>query len=73
LDQRWNAFLICLWTSDCQQYLGPFSRYLANEWNRRHGDEEQMMSIEITFMHEVVGPGNARTPVTQELLWTQTF
>jgi hypothetical protein len=72
-NQRWGAFLICFWGPTCNQYLDPFSRYLANEWNRRHPAGEWVSSIEITYMRSYVGPAHTRTEVTQELIWTQTF
>jgi hypothetical protein len=73
LNQRWGAFLICFWSDDCNQYLEPFSRYLALEWNRRHSGDEQISTIEIHRMRSFVGPPHVRTETTQELLWTQTF
>jgi len=73
LGQRWSAFLICLWTPNCNPYLEPFTKYLAREWNRHHSGDEQMQSIEITFMHSYVGPGHTRSDVTPETIWTQRF
>jgi len=73
VNQRWSAFLICLWTPNCSQYLDPFSRYLVHEWNRHHSGTEEMSSIEITFMHEIVGPDHSRSAIVQERYWTQRF
>lgn len=73
LNQRWGAFLICFWSDGCNQYMEPFSRYLALEWNRRHGADEQISTIEINRIRSFVGPPHVRTEYTQELLWTQTF
>jgi hypothetical protein len=73
VDQRWGAFLICFWGDTCNQYMEPFSKYLALAWNERHTGDEQIRSIEITYMRSFVTGPHTRTPVTQELLWTQTF
>jgi hypothetical protein len=73
VNQRWSAFLICLWTPNCSQYLDPFSRHLAHEWNRHHTGAEEMSSVEITFMHEIVRPNHTRSAVVPELYWTQRF
>jgi len=73
VDQRWSAFLICFWGDTCNQYMEPFSKYLALEWNRHHTGPEQMKSIEISYMRSFVTAAHTRTPVTQELLWTENF
>jgi len=55
------------------QYLDPFSRFLVHDWNRRHPVSEHMTAVEITFMHEIIGPGHARSPAAREVYWTQKF
>jgi hypothetical protein len=73
VDQRWGAFLICFWGDSCNQYMEPFAKYLALEWNERHTGDEQIRSIEITYMRSFITGAHTKTPTTQELLWTQSF
>jgi hypothetical protein len=71
--QRWRRYLIYLWNPTYQALLEPFAQYLANNWNKQHGSDEQIRYVEIYYMQEIVGPGHTHSLAEPRLLWTQVY
>jgi hypothetical protein len=72
-DERWDAYLGNLVDPDYTYYREPFALYLGQEWNRAHQGGEQLLSLEIIFMHEASAPAHLKQPPEEEPLWTEGF
>ncbi len=70
-DQRWAALLVQLWYPGAQGYLEPFALYVGRDWNRTHSGNERMVSLQVNFMWEGIGPAHTREPLDRVVLWTE--
>jgi hypothetical protein len=72
-DERWDAYLGNILDPDYLSYREPLALYLGQEWNRTHQDGEQLLSLEIIFMHEASAPQHLKLSPESETLWTESF
>ncbi len=72
-NQRWQKYLMNLWSKDFSEYRLSYGRYLCREWNSKHSSEKQLVSFEIIFMLEnTPGPNEAPLPVVPTTIWTHS-
>lgn len=70
-NQRWQKYLMNLWSRDFTQYRLSYGRYLCREWNASHEFSKQLETFEIIFMVEnTPPPGEPQPPVTPTTIWT---
>ena len=73
LDQRWGSYYYDLLFPDYQPYLAGFAEYLGGQWNDAHPAGQQLKSLEIIFMHQIIGPHHTVSTPQPAVFWTEYF
>ena len=73
IDQRWGSLFFDFIYPEYSKYLEGTADYLAEQWDETHPDNENLQSIEIIFMHQVVGPHHTKSAPVVDPLWSETF
>jgi predicted DCC family thiol-disulfide oxidoreductase YuxK len=69
-DQRWQKYLMNLWSSDLSEFRQGYGRYLCRTWNSKHSNDEELVSFDIIFMLErTPPPGQPQAPVVPTPIW----
>ncbi len=70
-DQRWQKYMMNLWSSDLADFRQGYGRYICRTWNADHRNtNEELLSFDIIFMLERTPPPGDRTPVAHQVpIW----
>ncbi len=69
-NQRWQKYMMNLWSRDNSEYRLGYGQYLCREWNNNHPYEQQLLDFEIIFMLEKTPrPGKTPSPVEPVTIW----
>lgn len=72
-NQRWQKYLMNLWSKDFSEYRLSYGRYMCREWNNSHSTEKQLLTFEMIFMVEnTPPPGTTFPPVVPTKIWTHS-
>lgn len=70
-NQRWQKYMMNLWSSDFKDYRLGYGKYLCREWNNTHPEEKQLMHFDMTFMLErTPAPDEQQAPIVPTTIWT---
>jgi predicted DCC family thiol-disulfide oxidoreductase YuxK len=73
-NQRWQKYLMNLWSRDFSEYRLSYGRYLCREWNtesRPH--DKQLLTFEMIFIVEnTPPPGVTPAPVVPTTIWSHS-
>ena len=70
-NQRWQKYLMNLWSRDFAEYRQGYGKYLCREWNANHSGEKRLETFDIIFMLEVApAPGQPQSPVVPTTIWS---
>ncbi len=69
-DQRWQKYMMNLWSANLSQFREGYGKYLCREWNKTHTGEKQLMEYDMMFMVErTPAPGQPQSPVEPQTIW----
>jgi predicted DCC family thiol-disulfide oxidoreductase YuxK len=70
-DQRWQKYLMNLWSSDLSEFRLGYGQYICRIWNTKHmNTNEELLSFDIIFMVErTPPPGSKQTPIEPTPIW----
>jgi predicted DCC family thiol-disulfide oxidoreductase YuxK len=70
-DQRWQKYLMNLWSSNLSEFRLGYGKYLCRTWNKKHlNTNEELLSFDIIFMLErTPEPGKPQTPIEPTTIW----
>ena len=69
-NQRWQKYMMNLWSRDNTEYRLGYGQYLCRQWNDTHSYEKELMSFDIIFMLEKTPPpGQTLSPVEPVTIW----
>lgn len=69
-NQRWQKYMMNLWSRDNSEYRLGYGQYLCRQWNNNHPYEKQLMNFDIIFMLEKTPPpGQTPDPVEPVTIW----
>jgi hypothetical protein len=60
-NQRWQKYMMNLWSREDAAYRLPYAQYLCRTWNSTHTKDKQIETLQIIFMLERTLP-NYQTP-----------
>jgi hypothetical protein len=67
-NQRWQKYMMNLWSRDFSAFREFYGKYLCRSWNEAHNGQKQLDHFEIYFMREDTLP-NREAPPEKVLLW----
>lgn len=71
-NQRWQKYLMNLWSGDNSSYRAGYAQYLCREWNASHSYQKQLMTFQMMFMlKNTPAPGETPDPIKPTTIWTQ--
>lgn len=69
-NQRWQKYLMNLWSSSLSDFRLGYGKYLCRVWNGSHPYNEHLMSFDIIFMLETTPPEGQQIPkATPTTIW----
>jgi hypothetical protein len=68
-NERWRKYLINLWLKDNAPHRVHYARYLARDWDARHGADAELQDVQIYYMLEMTRPDGAPAAPEKILLW----
>jgi predicted DCC family thiol-disulfide oxidoreductase YuxK len=69
-NQRWQKYLMNLWSKDFSEYRLGYGKYLCRQWNNSHPANKQLMTFNMVFMlQNTPAPGTISTPVVPTTIW----
>ncbi len=69
-DQRWQKYMMNLWSANLSQFREGYGKYLCREWNKTHTGEKQLIEYDMIFMVErTPAPGQPQSPVEPQTIW----
>jgi predicted DCC family thiol-disulfide oxidoreductase YuxK len=69
-DQRWQKYMMNLWSSNLSQFREGYGKYLCREWNKTHSGDKQLIEYNMIFMVErTPAPGQPQSPVEPQTIW----
>jgi hypothetical protein len=69
---QWRTYFINLNRAIGRKLYPYYGQYLCREWNARHGEDQQLESLEIFFMSERTVPPGQTQNVEKTLHWQQS-
>jgi predicted DCC family thiol-disulfide oxidoreductase YuxK len=68
-NQRWQKYMMNLWSSDYEKYRLPYGQYLCRNWNSDHYGSNQLQTFQIIFMRETTLPDYQKPDVVPVTIW----
>ena len=69
-NQRWQKYMMNLWSRDNSEYRLGYGQYLCRDWNGTHPYEKELLDFDIIFMLEKTPPpGKTQKPVEPVTIW----
>ena len=69
-NQRWQKYLMNLWSKDFSEYRLGYGKYLCRTWNATHPANKQLMSFDMVFMlKNTPPPGVTPGPIVPTTIW----
>lgn len=70
-NQRWQKYMMNLWSRDNSEYRLGYGQYLCRQWNNNHPYEKELMNFDIIFLLEKTPPpGQMPDPIKPVTLWS---
>lgn len=66
--ERWRKYLMNLWAKKNAEYRPHFARYLCRDWNSQHQNGDVLMSFQMVYNLENIGPEGRSAPEKVVLL-----
>ncbi len=61
-NQRWQKYMMNLWSSEFAEFRLGYGRYLCREWNKKYTGQSELVSFKMIFMLEKTPPPGVPTP-----------
>jgi predicted DCC family thiol-disulfide oxidoreductase YuxK len=68
-NQRWQKYMMNLWSSDYEAYRLPYGQYLCRSWNSTHEGSEQLQTFQIIFNRETTLPNYEQPEIVPITIW----
>ncbi|MFA5933897.1 MAG: HTTM domain-containing protein [Candidatus Paceibacterota bacterium] len=68
-NQRWQKYLMNLYSENNKNYRLAYGQYLCREWNGSHKDSEQVNDFKIIYMLEPTLPDYQTPTITPTTIW----
>lgn len=72
-DDRWRRYLSNLFDEQNPQALQGYADYLVRNWNQRHGEEQKVQAVTITFMRQETKPNLTVTSPERDVLYFHVY
>lgn len=67
-NQRWQKYMMNLWSRDFSKFREFYGKYLCRDWNANHSGDDQLDHFTIYFMREDTRP-DGEAPPEKVSLW----
>jgi hypothetical protein len=72
-DDRWRRYLSNLFDDQNPQALQGYADYLVRNWNQRHGEDQRIQTVTITFMKQETLPDLTITAPEKDVLYFHAY
>ena len=72
-DDRWRRYLSNLFDDQDPQALQGYADYLIRNWNQRHGRDQKIQAVTITFMKQETQPDLTITAPEKDVLYFHEY
>jgi Vitamin K-dependent gamma-carboxylase len=72
-DDRWRRYLSNLFDDQDPQALQGYADYLVRNWNQRHGEDQKIQAMTITFMRQETQPDLTVTAPEKDVLYFHAY
>ena len=68
-NQRWQKYMMNLWSNDFEKYRLSYGQYLCRDWNDSHEGKDQLETFQIIYMKETTLPDYEKPTVEPVTIW----
>ena len=72
-DDHWRRYLSNLFDDQDAQALQGYADYLVRNWNQRHGEDQQVQAVTITFMRQETRPDLTITSPEKDVIYFHAY